>query len=56
MLGTVKLIAELEGVLLDPIYNEKAMVGLIDMIKQKKFQKIDNLVFLHSGGGPSLFN
>ena len=56
MIETVKLVSQLEGVFLDPVYNGKAMVGLVDMVKSGKISKDDNVLFLHSGGGPSIFN
>ncbi|MHA1307674.1 MAG: D-cysteine desulfhydrase family protein [Candidatus Heimdallarchaeota archaeon] len=55
LIETVKLIAKLEGVFLDPVYNGKAMIGLIDLIKQNRFEKDSNILFLHSGGGPAIF-
>lgn len=51
----VKLLAEREGLLLDPIYSGKAMAALIDQIKTRKFEKQANLLFLHTGGVASLF-
>jgi len=56
MIETVKLVAQLEGVFLDPVYNGKAMVGLIDMIKSGRISHSASVLFLHSGGGPSIFN
>ena len=56
MVETVKLVAQLEGVFLDPVYNGKAMVGLIDMIKSGNFSEDEKILFLHSGGGSSIFN
>ena len=56
MVETVKLIAQLEGIFLDPVYNGKAMVGLIDMIQSKQIVDSDKVLFLHTGGGPSIFN
>ena len=56
MMETVKLVAQMEGVFLDPVYNGKAMVGLIDMIKSGNFSEDEKILFLHSGGGPSIFN
>lgn len=56
MVEAVKLVAKLEGIFLDPVYNGKAMAGLIDLIKKKDFPKDSNILFLHSGGGPALFN
>ncbi len=51
----IKLVAQTEGILLDPVYTGKAMAGLIDLIKQGHFKKDDNVVFVHTGGTPALF-
>jgi len=51
----IKLVAQTEGIFLDPVYTGKAMAGLIDMIRQRRFKKNDNIVFIHTGGTPSLF-
>jgi len=51
----IKLVAQTEGILLDPVYTGKAMAGLIDMIKQRRFEKNNNIVFIHTGGTPALF-
>jgi D-cysteine desulfhydrase len=37
-MAAVKLLAQLEGILLDPVYTGKAMAGLIDGITQKRFK------------------
>ncbi|MFW9924053.1 MAG: D-cysteine desulfhydrase family protein [Candidatus Thorarchaeota archaeon] len=56
LIDTLKLVAKYEGIFLDPVYNGKAMVGLLDLIK-KKYIKVDSKVlFLHSGGGPAIFS
>jgi 1-aminocyclopropane-1-carboxylate deaminase/D-cysteine desulfhydrase-like pyridoxal-dependent ACC family enzyme len=51
----IKLVAETEGIFLDPVYTGKAMVALIDLIKKGYFKKDDNVVFFHTGGLPALF-
>ena len=51
----IKLVAENEGIFLDPIYTGKAMVMLIDLIKRGYFKKDDNVVFFHTGGLPAIF-
>ena len=51
----IKLVAETEGIFLDPIYTGKTMVALIDLIKKGYFKKDDNVVFFHTGGLPALF-
>jgi len=54
-LNAIKLLAQTEGILLDPVYTGKAMAGLINMIKRSRFRKDDNVVFIHTGGTPALF-
>lgn len=51
----IKLVAEKEGVFLDPVYTGKAMSGLIDHIRQGKVKAGEKVIFLHTGGFPSLF-
>lgn len=51
----VRTVAQTEGIILDPVYTGKAMAGLIDLIKKDKFKKDENIVFIHTGGGPANF-
>ena len=51
----LKIVAETEGILLDPIYTGKAMAMLIDLIQKDYFKKGDNVIFFHTGGLPTLF-
>lgn len=46
----IRMFAELEGLLLDPVYSGKAAAGLIDYCRKGRFQKGENVVFLHTGG------
>jgi L-cysteate sulfo-lyase len=55
MKEAVALLAETEGVLLDPVYSGKAMAGLIDLIRQGRFDKDAHIVFVHTGGQAGLF-
>ena len=55
MVEAVKLVAEKEGILLDPVYSGKGMAGLIDLIGKGQFGKDENVVFLHTGGQVGLF-
>jgi L-cysteate sulfo-lyase len=54
-LNAIKLVAKTEGIVLDPIYTGRAMAGLIDLTKRGHFAKDDNVVFMHTGGTPTLF-
>jgi D-cysteine desulfhydrase family pyridoxal phosphate-dependent enzyme len=53
--SSLKIVAETEGIFIDPIYTGKAMVMLIDLIKKGYFEKTDNVLFFHTGGLPELF-
>lgn len=55
MVEAVQLAARLEGLLLDPVYTGKAMAGLIGMIREGTFSTDERVVFLHTGGGPSVY-
>ncbi len=54
-LAAIRLVAETEGILLDPVYTSKAMAALIDHIKQGRLKPSDTVVFLHTGGYLALF-
>jgi L-cysteate sulfo-lyase len=55
MSEAVKMLAQYEGILLDPVYSGKGFSGLIDLIRKGHFKKGENVVFLHTGGSISLF-
>ncbi len=54
-IDAVRLLAQLEGILLDPVYTGKAMAGLIDGINQNRFKDEGPILFIHTGGAPALF-
>jgi len=51
----IRVFAELEGILLDPVYSGKGAAGLIDYCRQGHFKKGERVVFLHTGGSAALF-
>jgi D-cysteine desulfhydrase family pyridoxal phosphate-dependent enzyme len=51
----IRLVFQTEGIVLDPVYTAKAMIGLRDLIKTGFFKPADKVVFLHTGGTPALF-
>jgi L-cysteate sulfo-lyase len=55
MIEAVKMLARLEGILLDPVYSGKAMAGLIDLIRKGEIRKNERVIFLHTGGAVGLF-
>jgi D-cysteine desulfhydrase len=55
MVEAVRMVARLEGLLLDPVYTGKAMAGLIGLIRRGAFGKNEAVLFVHTGGSPALF-
>jgi len=55
MVEAVRLLARVEGILLDPVYTGKAMAGLLALVRQGRFKKGENVLFLHTGGAPALY-
>jgi D-cysteine desulfhydrase len=54
MKEAVTLFARLEGILLDPVYTGKAAAGLVDLVRKGELK--GNVLFLHTGGAPSLYH
>jgi D-cysteine desulfhydrase family pyridoxal phosphate-dependent enzyme len=54
-LEAIHLLAETEGILLDPVYTAKAMACLIDHVRRGMIEPSRAVVFLHTGGVPALF-
>ena len=54
-LEAIKLTAQQEGILLDPVYSAKGMAGLIGMVREGFFKPTDTVLFLHTGGSTALF-
>jgi D-cysteine desulfhydrase len=50
----VALMAQLEGVLLDPVYTGRAFGGLIDLIRWGAFTRSQRVLFWHTGGTAAL--
>ena len=49
------MVAETEGMFLDPVYTGSAMACLIDLCRKGFFKQDDGVVFLHTGGQAALF-
>ncbi len=54
MVAAVRLLAQTEGILLDPVYTGKAMAGLIALVRGGVFKPEERVLFVHTGGSPSL--
>lgn len=53
--AAVALMAEKEGLFLDPVYTGKAFAGVIKMAHDGVLKKDEKVLFLHSGGAGGLF-
>ena len=54
-LEAIRMFAQLEGILLDPVYSGKGAAGFIDHCRKGTFKKGERVVFLHTGGSAALF-
>ncbi len=54
MVEAVQMLARTEAILLDPVYTGKIMAGLIGLARKGYFKPNERLLFLHTGGLPSL--
>nr|WP_051686886.1 D-cysteine desulfhydrase family protein [Microbulbifer sp. HZ11] len=52
---SIALLAQQEGLLLDPVYTGKAFHGLLAEIKRGRYRGSKNLVFVHTGGQFGIF-
>lgn len=51
----IRLVAQLEGIFLDPVYTGKTMAGLIDLVSRGEIARGSTVVFWHTGGAPGIF-
>ena len=54
MIEAVRMLAETEAILMDPVYTGKAIAGLIDLVRKGFFDPDENVLFVHTGGSPAL--
>lgn len=55
-LDAIQLLAQKEGLLLDPVYTGKAMAGMLHLLREEPFSHSSGLLFFHTGGHPALFS
>jgi len=51
----IRLFAEIEGILLDPVYTGRAAAGLIDLIRRGEIGREETVLIWHTGGTPATF-
>lgn len=54
-IAAIRQMASTEGILLDPVYSSKAFAALLRHTRERLIGPRDNVVFLHTGGLPSIF-
>ena len=54
MIEAVQMLARTEGIPLDPVYTGKIMAGLIGLARAGEFSPGERVLFVHTGGLPSL--
>ena len=52
----METVAQKEGLLVDPVYSGKGMLGLVGLAKQGYFPKGSHVLFVHTGGLPIIFS
>ncbi len=55
MVEAIRMLADQEAILLDPVYSGKGMAGLIGQVRAGIIGPDENVVFLHTGGAAALF-
>ena len=51
----IRLFAQTEAILLDPVYTGRAAAGLLDLARKGAFKPGEQVLFWHTGGNPALF-
>lgn len=46
--------AQLEGMIIDPVYEGKSMAGLIDLVRSGQISSDSTVLYAHLGGQPAL--
>jgi L-cysteate sulfo-lyase len=54
-IDAIRLAGRLEALVLDPVYSGKGLAGLLALIREGRWRKDDDVVFIHTGGAPALF-
>ena len=50
----IRLVARLDGMLTDPVYEGKSMAALIDLVRSERIQPGSRVLYAHLGGQPAL--
>jgi 1-aminocyclopropane-1-carboxylate deaminase len=53
-IDAIRILARTEGLVVDPVYEGKSMLGLIELIRGGVLRSGESVLFLHMGGTPAL--
>ncbi len=53
-LDAIRLTGQLEGVIIDPVYEGKSMAGLVDLVTRRQIPSDATVLYAHLGGQPAL--
>ena len=53
-IDAIRLSGELEGMIIDPVYEGKSMAGLVDLVKTGEIAPDSTVLYAHLGGQPAL--
>ncbi len=53
-IDAIRLAGELEGMIIDPVYEGKSMAGLIDLVRSGDIAPTSTVLYAHLGGQPAL--
>ena len=53
-LDAIRLTGQLEGMIIDPVYEGKSMAGLIDLVRSGDIPRDSHVLYAHLGGQPAL--
>lgn len=51
----IYLMAQNEGIIMDPCYTGKCFAGIVEMIKEGKIKQGEKVIMLHTGGMPGVY-
>lgn len=54
-LEAIRLAGALEALPVDPVYSGKGLAGLIALVRDGRWRRDENIIFIHTGGAPALF-
>jgi D-cysteine desulfhydrase family pyridoxal phosphate-dependent enzyme len=54
-IGALKLMAQTEGIMLDPVYTSKTFAGLLGLLEEGTISRGQKVLMLHTGGLPAIF-